>query len=657
MKRLQRMLAGTLSAALLAGLLTVGASAAGFTRSKTYTAGQFTDVAAGAWYAASVKDCFELGLMSGSSATTFNPNGMFTVAEAATIAARMHHIYTGGNGTIPAAAGPWYQGAVDYCVKNGIFAAGDFDSYTRSATRAEMAGMMAAALPDAAWTAKNSVTALPDVAAGTPNAEAIFQLYNAGVFTGSDEYGMFQPYAYITRAEVAAIAARCADPAQRKTLTLTPMSQRTAPAIPGSEFGKMSNGRLRFQDPDTKLWGYLDGNGTVVIPAKYKSVDNFSGGYAVVTLENNQKQLLDLTGRAVSTYTDLTGTTSSNHFPDGVFSFRRDGTYGLIIGGKEIHLDAKDSGGLRYLGYGFFEANRGLLDSNGTWMIPAGSDLSYEINDSYIFACHYNPKQVDVYDHSGKLLQTFETSEMEYSDKLFAVGQGNKYALATEQGLITEAVYDEIQLKGKDLALLKIGNQVGLGGLNGEIIAPGVYRSYCVDKTYALFANEEVYGLATNSGVQWTNQVSGIMEVGKDKFIYADSFRVDEDLGLLMLSLKESGLSAYSNIHSALLDLKGNIVSNNISRTMLGGDAVQYEDTQSGEIWVFNNQGKPYEEPKEYKIMTESGKPYLAYGNKADGYVTVIQYYQNNLCYDEIKALGEEYYACRYNTTWYLVHA
>lgn len=150
MKKLQRILAGGLAAALLAGSLITGASAAEFIRSKTYTEGQFADVKANAWYAESVKNCYEMGLMNGSSTTTFNPSGMFTVAESAAIAARMHSIYNGGNGIIPTAPGAWYQGSVNYCIKNGIFSDDTFENYTAYATRAEMAGIIAAALPDGA---------------------------------------------------------------------------------------------------------------------------------------------------------------------------------------------------------------------------------------------------------------------------------------------------------------------------------------------------------------------------------------------------------------------------------------------------------------------------------------------------------------------------
>ncbi len=53
----------------------------------------------------------------------------------------------------------------------------------------------------------------------------------------------------------------------------------------------------------------------------------------------------------------------------------------------------------------------------------------------------------------------------------------------------------------------------------------------------------------------------------------------------------------------------------------------------------------------------DAGKPTVCYGNSTDGWTPVIEFYKNNMYYNEIKELGEGYYACRYNTTWYLVHA
>lgn len=578
MKRFQRILAGGLAATLLTGLLAVGTSAAGFSRSKTYIVGQFTDVTADAWYAGAVKDCFELGLMSGSSATTFHPNGMFTVAEAATIAARMHHIYNGGSGTLPAVAGAWYQSAVDYCLKNGIFAKGDFDSYTRPATRAEMAGMMAAALPDSAWTAKNTVTSLPDVAAGTPHSEAVFQLYNAGVFTGSDEYGMFQPYAYITRAEVAAIAARCADPAQRKVLNLAPLSLREAPVLPSGTLGEMSNGRLPFRDEQTKLWGYVDTSGAVVVPAIYKRADTFNGGYAAVENEAGDDGIIDSAGNVVllCSYYNIKSMDNGCFWGNPEYT----GFADFLADGGRVVLDDCQWG--TDLGGGFYALERvgqdgvGVVDAKGNVVVPFAYErhsLLSPVIYTGVYLLAESGDGFDVYDTAGMKLNHYKGSTAFQSGNtvLLSIKEGNKSALATGSGKITEAIYDTVVVFGdSELAKITYGNQVGLAGLNGEIAAPGAF--------------------------------SGKFEV----------------------------VGNYARIGDHYFSAAGEL--------------------SEAEAKALNPEAKGYQ-PVYYVSTGSNNKPVVKY----DGQI-VLEFYKNNLNYDEIKELGEDYFACRYNTTWYLVH-
>lgn len=192
-----------------------------FSKVNTYTAGQFTDVPADAWFAPNVQAAYELDLMTGSSATTFNPNGNLTVAEALVLACRLHSTYVGDGETFAANGGTWYQPYVDYAVKNGIITDGAYTDYTATATRAQFAAILAAALPDEALPAINSVTKLPDLDANATYAAAVLKLYNAGILTGSDAAGSFKPTSTIQRSEVATIVARMADESLRKTFTLS----------------------------------------------------------------------------------------------------------------------------------------------------------------------------------------------------------------------------------------------------------------------------------------------------------------------------------------------------------------------------------------------------------------------------------------------------
>ena len=197
-----------------------GGSMANFLQVNTYASGMFTDVNESQWYGYNqqrvVARAYDYGLMKGNSATIFNPTGNVTVAEAITIAARVHSIYTTGSESFVQGA-TWYQVYVDYAIAKEIIAAGDFTSYTRAATRAEMAYIFSRSLNASEFTKQNTVNSLPDVKEGfspatgqplTPHYNAIITLYEAGVLTGSDAAGTFYPNNNITRAEAAAIISR-----------------------------------------------------------------------------------------------------------------------------------------------------------------------------------------------------------------------------------------------------------------------------------------------------------------------------------------------------------------------------------------------------------------------------------------------------------------
>ena len=81
-------------------------------------------------------------------------------------------------------------------------------------TRQEFAAIVANALPSEALPAINSVPfgSIPDV---YRSDAAIYKLYRAGILAGNDAAGTFRPNSPITRAEVATILVRMADPNAR----------------------------------------------------------------------------------------------------------------------------------------------------------------------------------------------------------------------------------------------------------------------------------------------------------------------------------------------------------------------------------------------------------------------------------------------------------
>ena len=214
----------------------------------TYEPGQFSDVDETAWYGADnqkiIVTAYEFGLMVGGADMTFNPNGNVTIAEAITVAARVHSVYMTGRDEFQQ-GDPWYQVYVDYAILNGIIADDDFADYTHAATRAEMAYIFAAALPEKELEAHNDVESLPDVFDDTLYCEFIFTLYRAGVLTGGDDSGTFKPYASITRAEAAAIISRIILPEMRVSGRTY---SRTSPDA-GAEQGDSQSGEA-LTDPE-----------------------------------------------------------------------------------------------------------------------------------------------------------------------------------------------------------------------------------------------------------------------------------------------------------------------------------------------------------------------------------------------------------------------
>jgi len=189
-------------------------SMSNFVPANSYESGQFTDVDGSAWYSNAIAGAYKYGLMKGSSDTAFNPTGNIKVAEAVTVAARVHSIYSTGEDNFKS-SDPWYKVYVDYAIANGIIAASDFTDYNRAATRAEMAYIFSRSVPEFELTPRNIVNSLPDVNSGTPHYNAIIMLYKAGVLAGNDDAGMFSPGNNIIRAEAAAIISRVILPATR----------------------------------------------------------------------------------------------------------------------------------------------------------------------------------------------------------------------------------------------------------------------------------------------------------------------------------------------------------------------------------------------------------------------------------------------------------
>ena len=222
----KRMICLLLAAVMVLAMASVGFAAApaaglsNFKKVDTYTDGYFPDVSTGHWYYANVKASYEMGLMLGKTVngkTVFAAADSVSIAETVVLAARIHSIYHTGSANFVQGV-PWYQVYVDYAVANGIIRAGEYADYNAKATRAQFSVILAASVPESALQPINAVDAgeVYDLPAGRSYAEAAYLLYNAGIITGTDNYGTFKAGATIRRDEAVTIVTRIVDTSLRK---------------------------------------------------------------------------------------------------------------------------------------------------------------------------------------------------------------------------------------------------------------------------------------------------------------------------------------------------------------------------------------------------------------------------------------------------------
>lgn len=210
----------TLSGFLTQAEETQACSMANFVSAGTYSG--YSDVSESAWYGTehegSVRDATALGLFIGDGKGTFRPDDGIRLCEVVKIAAVIRNIYFGGQYQFDQSIGErWWSTYLSYAVTRGIISSRDFPDLNQYATRAQMAYVLAHALPDAELPQVTTAVPPDQPVEGMAFTREIDTLYQAGVLKGSDALGTFNGDTGITRAEAAAIIVRLALPDRRIT--------------------------------------------------------------------------------------------------------------------------------------------------------------------------------------------------------------------------------------------------------------------------------------------------------------------------------------------------------------------------------------------------------------------------------------------------------
>lgn len=184
----------------------------------------FNDVSKADWYYNSVRSAWYNGLIDGVTANEFRPDSTLTVAQAIKLAAALCQMEHEGKVRLTNGETKWYDTYVSYAIANGIIEQ-SYASYTDTqmnapVTRGEFVHIFHGAKDG--YTAISTVAdgAIPDVKTGDKFAAEIYELYRAGILTGSDTKGTFHAASTIKRSEAATILLRMYDSSVRIPITL-----------------------------------------------------------------------------------------------------------------------------------------------------------------------------------------------------------------------------------------------------------------------------------------------------------------------------------------------------------------------------------------------------------------------------------------------------
>lgn len=316
---------------------------------------EFADVLDSHWAYYDIRTMYECGLMLGTGGDNFSPSGKVSIAQGIAVTMRVWDMYNGGDGIIQQKGEKWYDGAVAMAIDKSIIRDGQFDNYERAATRAELAGLLASALPDNEYKAINNIEEIPDVNQSTLNSDDIFKLYNAGILAGSDGYGTFYPDRDITRAEISAILNRMVNSWNRKEFTLLPKPADLT--VYSSSKSLLVNG--------FPIYGLTRINGEYYVPVALLSSDRTSVAANFVTCHNSGGNNYYISYK--SSYGEIPMLTYASAPPEGKVLGMADPNPGSL----KVYYDKNVQGAVYTIGGAYPMLNLevlGVVEENGNFV-------------------------------------------------------------------------------------------------------------------------------------------------------------------------------------------------------------------------------------------------------------------------------------------------
>ncbi len=181
----------------------------------------FLDVASDSPFLPYIAYVYENNYMRGPDDSHFQPLKEINVASAMAMLCNLNNNLLREGASFPDTE-PWYVTYIDYALKHKILDK-EVSNYEASITRGKFCQMLVNAVPKKMFPSINKVDddAIPDVPMDRDDAEAIYTMYRAGIFSGTDQMMNFKPDSKIARQEVAAAITRVMASSMRTKFKLT----------------------------------------------------------------------------------------------------------------------------------------------------------------------------------------------------------------------------------------------------------------------------------------------------------------------------------------------------------------------------------------------------------------------------------------------------
>ena len=241
----------------------------------------FADVANGSWYTDAAGLCYVTGLLNGTGNGNFSPSRSVTIGEAAALAARIHHILNGGDGSF---AFQLSDATRDY--EN--YTADLWDALWRPAP-GDWSRNTAYYLETVLHTGPDQINGLVmmEAADGTYAVVDSTKDWAAVPFTPNWSCKLLGDGSFISQ------ASNDADPI---------LHDRTGASIAtltgDGHWDVLSDGLAPCLDESARLYGFVNTKGEWVIAPQYIEVKSFRDGYAIVKQEGGWG-VIDTTGKQV----------------------------------------------------------------------------------------------------------------------------------------------------------------------------------------------------------------------------------------------------------------------------------------------------------------------------------------------------------------------